>query len=245
MSRRWFPAAGLLAVVTTALWPAAGRAAVITRAGTVGFTGRAFVAPYFYPGLGGYGLAGYGLTGYGLTGYGLYGYGLTGYAGYSPYALGVYPAAYGYGYPAAYGYGLGAYPAGYGYGYGYPGYSPYGLAGYPATYAAPTFYYYTEPTTGYRSRSPAASDTARAADRTRAQIEVRVPYWDAEVWFDGVKRPEQGTVRRFRTPDLTRGERYTYEVRGRWSGEDGPVTRTREITFRAGDRVVVDLRGRR
>jgi uncharacterized protein (TIGR03000 family) len=69
-------------------------------------------------------------------------------------------------------------------------------------------------------------------------IEVRVPA-DAEIWFDGAKTVQAGTVRRFVSPPLTPGRDYSYEVRAKWREDERELTQSRRITFHAGEQVSI------
>jgi uncharacterized protein (TIGR03000 family) len=69
---------------------------------------------------------------------------------------------------------------------------------------------------------------------TSAQIEVKVPQ-TAEVWFDGEKTTQTGSLRRFLTPPLTAGAKYSYEVRVVWKDGAGELTETRRLSFSAGE----------
>jgi uncharacterized protein (TIGR03000 family) len=114
---------------------------------------------------------------------------------------------------------------GYGYGYGpsyYPDYS-YGEPG--------SSYYY----------APSVLPPAPTQDTTRALIEVRVPA-EAEIWFEGDKTSQTGSVRQFVTPPVTPGKMFTYDIRARWTGADGkPVDLQRSVQFQAGQRLTVDF----
>jgi uncharacterized protein (TIGR03000 family) len=73
-----------------------------------------------------------------------------------------------------------------------------------------------------------------------ANVYLGVPA-EAEVWFNGVKMKQAGTLRHFETPRLTPGESYSYEVRARWVEDGKPITRTETVQVRAGKDVYVDL----
>jgi uncharacterized protein (TIGR03000 family) len=79
---------------------------------------------------------------------------------------------------------------------------------------------------------------ATAQPDTRAQIIVDVPA-DAEIWFEGTKMTSTGSVREYRSPPLTPGARYTYEVRARWTENGQEVTQTQEVKVAAGANVNV------
>ncbi len=68
---------------------------------------------------------------------------------------------------------------------------------------------------------------------TRAWVSVQVPA-RAEVWFDGKKMTANGSVRRFRTPPLMLGNRYTYDVSARWEENGRPVTQSQSVFVTAG-----------
>jgi uncharacterized protein (TIGR03000 family) len=80
------------------------------------------------------------------------------------------------------------------------------------------------------------------ADGSKARIQVRVPDSDAEVWFEGAKRTDTGTVRTYTTPSLTPGAKYAYTIRARWREGDRTVERTTDVYFKAGQEAVVDFR---
>jgi uncharacterized protein (TIGR03000 family) len=69
----------------------------------------------------------------------------------------------------------------------------------------------------------------------RAQVDVRLPSAGAEVWFDGVKMQLAGKTRRFFTPPLEPGSKYTYTVRARWLANGQTRQQTRNVYLRAGD----------
>jgi uncharacterized protein (TIGR03000 family) len=73
-----------------------------------------------------------------------------------------------------------------------------------------------------------------------ARIDVDVPA-GAEITFDGVKTTQTGTTRQFVTPPLATGKEFQYEVKGEWKEDGKPVTMTRRVTVRAGERVTVSF----
>jgi uncharacterized protein (TIGR03000 family) len=73
------------------------------------------------------------------------------------------------------------------------------------------------------------------------RMNIRVPA-KAEVWFDGSKTSETGSLRSFVTPPLERGKEYSYEIRTRWTEDGRPVEQTRKINIRPGDRLTLDFR---
>jgi uncharacterized protein (TIGR03000 family) len=74
----------------------------------------------------------------------------------------------------------------------------------------------------------------------KAFLEILVPA-DAEVWFDGYKSKQTGSVRKFSTPPLKQGEPYAYDVRVRWTMNGSPVEETRTVVVRAGERTRVEF----
>jgi len=170
---------------------------------------------------GGYG--GYGRGYYGGYGRGYYGgYGRGWYGGYYPWwGLGL-----GWGYPS-YSYGSGYYPYDYGYnsGYGYPDYS------YP-DYSAPGYYGNYGPNYSTLQAPPAMDNVA--------QIVVNVPS-DAEVWFEGQKMTQSGSVRSFVSPTLPPGKDFVYHVKARWMENGREVEQTRTLDVQAGSRASVNF----
>jgi uncharacterized protein (TIGR03000 family) len=170
------------------------------------------------------------------------------------YALG---SGWGWGYPYS-GYGSGYYPS-YAYDWGYPSYD-YGMYsgyGYPSdsfvTTPYPTSDYSTYGTmpgmaSGYpvyggdqSGMSYQSAYTPAASSPDAAMITVEVPDSNAQVWFDGDRTNQTGTVRTFESPRLDRGAEYSYKVRVRWEHDGKPVDQTRTVSFHAGDHKVVDF----
>jgi uncharacterized protein (TIGR03000 family) len=87
-----------------------------------------------------------------------------------------------------------------------------------------------------RAATRLAAAEPPATPDTRAQIDLKVPR-EAEVWFDGAKTTQTGSLRRFVTPPLTPGGKYGYEVRVAWKDGTRTVTETRRLDLAAGDRV--------
>jgi uncharacterized protein (TIGR03000 family) len=87
----------------------------------------------------------------------------------------------------------------------------------------------------FEVRVLSAPMTPALADSS-AQIELQVPT-DAQVWFDGEKTTQTGTLRQFVSPPLTAGWQYTYVVRAEWKENGREVTESRRLTFPAGDRL--------
>lgn len=91
---------------------------------------------------------------------------------------------------------------------------------------------------------PPAAPEAGDAPADAAVIGVRVPP-GAELRFDESVTRQTGPYREFVSPTLAPGKDYTYEVRARWTEEGRVVERSRSLTVRAGDRLMVNfLQGR-
>jgi uncharacterized protein (TIGR03000 family) len=88
-------------------------------------------------------------------------------------------------------------------------------------------------------RAPADAGSAPAGQAT-AQVTVVVPA-DAEVFFDGDPTTETGTERRFVTPPLTVGGKYSYTIRARWQRVGNAVEKTRQVRVTGGGNVRVDF----
>ncbi len=80
-------------------------------------------------------------------------------------------------------------------------------------------------------------------DKSVATMDVRVPA-DAEVWVAGARTGQRGTARTYVSPHLEPDQRYSYEIRARWTEGGKEVDRTRQISVRAGETVKVDFSGK-
>jgi len=87
---------------------------------------------------------------------------------------------------------------------------------------------------------PAANDTSRP-EAGSATILLNLPAADADVWVQGKRLEGTGTSRRFDTPPLADGEKYSYEFKAQWSRGGREVTQTRTVKVFAGDRVTLDF----
>jgi uncharacterized protein (TIGR03000 family) len=144
---------------------------------------------------------------------------------------------------------------GYGYGYGgwYGGYfaddpflyGPYYYGGMPYYYpppppGPPAPYYPPAPIIPNYDQGPEKLGAPRATSESPAMIEVRV-LPDAEIWFDGNKTSQRGSERLFKTPPLTAGKTFNYEVRASWTVNGTPTTKTQMVQIEAGKRSVVNF----
>jgi uncharacterized protein (TIGR03000 family) len=119
-----------------------------------------------------------------------------------------------------------------------PGRFTYGAA--PTPYStAPNIYgeEYTRPTDLRTAIDP---DTAQTPLVTRAEIDVYVPA-KAELIFQGKAMPQRGVLRRFTSPPLNPGEDYIYDLTATWTQDGREVTKSHQVTVRAGSRVTVDF----
>jgi uncharacterized protein (TIGR03000 family) len=87
-----------------------------------------------------------------------------------------------------------------------------------------------------------AQTAASAATRIAARITLTVPQADTELVVEGEIIPGTGTSRDFVTPPLETGITYRYTVSATWQPNIyTAMTRSRTVSFRAGERLVVDL----
>jgi uncharacterized protein (TIGR03000 family) len=155
---------------------------------------------------------------------------------------------YGFGYPGGWG-GWGGYGGG---GRSYWGGPASSWGWWSGSYFPPMAYTYTwsfypASFTGSPVNNPYRYGryyTARRGGR-QATLEIRVPTSNAELWVEGVKQAKKGKVRKFKTPVLSSGK-YTYRIRVRWKKGKRLLTRTRNVVFKAGERVKVNfLKGKK
>jgi uncharacterized protein (TIGR03000 family) len=86
-----------------------------------------------------------------------------------------------------------------------------------------------------------SAQTAPAA-QIRSRMSVTVPHVDAELLVEGQTVPGSGLVREAETPPLQPGLTYTYSVAVKWQPNSyTAMTRSKTVTFRAGERIVIDL----
>jgi len=90
------------------------------------------------------------------------------------------------------------------------------------------------------SVAPVANRPVREAD-TSATVNLELPAADAEVWVQGKKLDGSGTTRRFVSPPLDSGDKYTYTFQGRWLRDGREVKDSRSVEVYAGDRVTLDF----
>jgi uncharacterized protein (TIGR03000 family) len=181
-----------------------------------------------YHGGGYYGGYGHGYYGYGRSYYGYgRGYGLYGGIGFWPY--------YGFGYGPAYAYG------------NTPFYGDAGYADYPYLSAYANDSSLAEggggmppPPGDVRNYPPDIEAAPLPVETDRALITVTVAP-EAQLFFQGSETQLRGPNRVFRSPPLTAGKTYRYDVVARWTENSKPMERTRAVTVQAGQRVHLDL----
>ena len=103
---------------------------------------------------------------------------------------------------------------------------------------------YYSPSVDYTTSSnyytpPAPETTVVPADR--AQVEVRVPTPDAQVFFNGSATQQQGTDRMFVTPSLISGRTFTYSIEARWMENGRSMDKTQTVSVTAGQTAAVDF----
>ena|SRR5579871_4062175 len=109
----------------------------------------------------------------------------------------------------------------------------------PAAYAAPARDDDSRPS--YYSEDYSGPEGPTNEPSKLAYIRVRVPA-DAELWLNGEKRSQRGTVREFATPALDPDRVYVYNVRARWTEEGGiNVEKTLRVRTISGTRVMVNF----
>lgn len=84
--------------------------------------------------------------------------------------------------------------------------------------------------------------TAPAPTQVTSPITVTVPQDDTELVVEGKTIPGVGTSRNFESPPLETGSTRRYTFTARWQPNSyTTITRSKTVTFRAGERVTVDL----
>jgi uncharacterized protein (TIGR03000 family) len=128
-----------------------------------------------------------------------------------------------------------------GYGFPYPWYAGYRTYFEPAPVVPPDYdpsYLPTDWQGPYMDYAEPEDGTAQGTDRTAAFINLIVPS-NAEVWFEGQKMELAGKYRQFESPPLSPGRDYAYGIQARWNQNGEPVTESRRLIVRAGDRLMV------
>src|SRR5262245_25736275 len=122
-----------------------------------------------------------------------------------------------------------------------PGFTPMYLTSKPDATATP------EPTPKFVPLTPPAtprlapgSASANGSADT-AQIIVRLPHADGEVWLNGRKITQSGTARSFTTPPLQPGQSYSYQVEVAWRQDGRLVTESQSVSVSAGSAVALNF----
>jgi len=194
------------------------------------------------PGGGGHG--GGGFHGGGFHGGGFHGGGFHGGGFHGGGFRGDHFGRFDHGFGRGFGFGglgfYGGYPNSYGYGtypYYYDSYgaSPY----YSGDYSAPDYSYPdVQPYVATPSVPQTMNTVPSTTTDTTAHIDVRLPA-SAEVWVEGAKTKQTGSLRHFVSPPLTPGQDFTYDIRARWTDENGHVVDlTRHVPVHAGSQVM-------
>jgi uncharacterized protein (TIGR03000 family) len=83
----------------------------------------------------------------------------------------------------------------------------------------------------------------QSGKRLPVHLRVRVPQADAQLLVEDVETRQTGTDRTFVSPPLAPGRVFTYTLTATWEPNGyTKITRTRQVTVRAGQEVEVDLR---
>ena len=86
------------------------------------------------------------------------------------------------------------------------------------------------------------TQSAYTPSSTAAQIIVRLPTPDAQLWADDYQVNQQGQVRQLNTPaTLEAGKTYHYTLKAQWMQNGQPVTQERRVDFTAGQSTTVDF----
>jgi uncharacterized protein (TIGR03000 family) len=83
---------------------------------------------------------------------------------------------------------------------------------------------------------------ATLAQPAALEVEVRVPHTEARLFIDGAEAKGAGLVRKFATPPLTDTTAHTYDLRAEWAEGGLTTTHSKQVTGRAGEKVVVEFK---
>lgn len=89
-------------------------------------------------------------------------------------------------------------------------------------------------------QQPIPAPTPAPTGASPVHVTVRVPD-GAQVWVADAPSNQIGPAQEFVSPPVEPGVDYTYVVRATWAENGQPVSRTKRVTVRAGDRVTVDM----
>jgi uncharacterized protein (TIGR03000 family) len=88
--------------------------------------------------------------------------------------------------------------------------------------------------------TPSTESNPPRQDNDGILFEVRVPA-NADIWFDGNRTTQKGSLRQFASPPLDPNGAYSYEIRARWMENGRQVDRTEKVTGHSGERMTVDF----
>jgi uncharacterized protein (TIGR03000 family) len=78
--------------------------------------------------------------------------------------------------------------------------------------------------------------------KVKSKLKITVPQDDAELLIEGKMTKPTGLVREFETPEIDAGKAYEYSFSVTWRPNNyTTLTRTKNIEFKAGDDIIVDL----
>lgn len=78
--------------------------------------------------------------------------------------------------------------------------------------------------------------------KVKSKLKITVPQEDAELQIEGKPTKPTGTVREFETPEIDAGKAYEYTFSVVWRPNNyTTLTRTKNIEFKGGDDIIVDL----
>ena len=78
--------------------------------------------------------------------------------------------------------------------------------------------------------------------KVKSKLKITVPQDDAELLIEGKATKPTGAVREFETPELDSGKEYEYTFTVKWEPNNyTKMTRVKNVTFKAGDDITVDL----
>jgi uncharacterized protein (TIGR03000 family) len=78
--------------------------------------------------------------------------------------------------------------------------------------------------------------------KVKSKLKITVPQDDAELQIEGKATKPTGTVREFETPEIDSGKVYEYSFSVTWRPNNyTTLTRTKNIEFKGGDEITVDL----
>jgi uncharacterized protein (TIGR03000 family) len=90
--------------------------------------------------------------------------------------------------------------------------------------------------------APLVAYEDKKEEKKSATLIIRVANANARLWVDDEEQEKAGLVRTFRTPPLTVGREYTYQVKSFWEPNNyTKITRTRKVTVEAGKMIKLDL----